>query len=159
MTIAIFGEHNDAIVSIEMLRQLAKNIVGYFECVQRCLKPQAKALIQTITIDETFLNAIAREHFIQQYIFPGGMLPSPERFMAHAAKYQMDARIVLALDSTMLKLCVGGTRPLINNNWGPIAQQVRHALFNVFGKSASRAAKLDLKKRTDVYQFLLQKKA
>lgn len=42
--------------------------------------------MQSITIDESrFESYRANTDFIQQYIFPGGMLPSPVRFASHAA--------------------------------------------------------------------------
>ena len=43
--------------------------------------------IQTIVIaDELFERYRTGTDFIQQYIFPGGMLPSPSVFRGHAAK-------------------------------------------------------------------------
>ena len=43
--------------------------------------------MQTITIaDERFEQYRATSDFIQQYIFPGGMLPSPSRFAAAARR-------------------------------------------------------------------------
>ena len=85
------GEY-DAIVSIEMFEAVGEEYwPSYFECVQRCLKPQAKALIQTITIDEKhFERYRAGSDFIQQYIFPGGMLPSIERFHAMAQQHGLE---------------------------------------------------------------------
>jgi len=83
-------EHDqyDAIVSIEMFEAVGQEFwPAYFETIKRCLKPGAKAVIQTITIDEALFERYASStDFIQQYIFPGGMLPSPERFSAAAGK-------------------------------------------------------------------------
>jgi cyclopropane-fatty-acyl-phospholipid synthase len=76
----------DAIVSIEMFEAVGKEYwPAYFETIKRCLKPGAKAVVQTITIDEAlFERYVNGTDFIQQFIFPGGMLPSPERFIAAA---------------------------------------------------------------------------
>ncbi len=53
----------------------------YFETVQRCLKPGGRACIQSITIrDDLFERYVRSTDFIQQYIFPGGLLPSPRAF-------------------------------------------------------------------------------
>lgn len=76
----------DAIVSIEMFEAVGEAFwPEYFETVAARLKVGGQALVQSITIDE---NAFERYRsgtdFIQQYIFPGGMLPSPERFAAKA---------------------------------------------------------------------------
>ena len=58
----------------------------YFETVRRALKPGGRACIQTITIaDDRFERYRTQSDFIQQYIFPGGMLASPVRFADVAA--------------------------------------------------------------------------
>ncbi|PKB23702.1 class I SAM-dependent methyltransferase [Janthinobacterium sp. 64] len=72
----------DAIASIEMFEAVGQSYwPGYFECVARNLKPGGRACIQTIVIaDELFQRYSKSTDFIQQYIFPGGMLPSPAEF-------------------------------------------------------------------------------
>jgi cyclopropane-fatty-acyl-phospholipid synthase len=69
----------DAIVSIEMLEAVGADYwPTYFNTLRRCLKPGGKAALQTITIaDERFDAYRTGTDFIQQYIFPGGMLPAP----------------------------------------------------------------------------------
>lgn len=69
----------DAIVSIEMLEAVGESFwPEYFSKIQQCLKPGGKAALQSITIDEALFDDYRRgTDFIQQYIFPGGMLPSP----------------------------------------------------------------------------------
>lgn len=78
----------DAIVSIEMFEAVGREYwASYFDTVKRCLKPGGKACIQTITIRDDLFERYARStDFIQQYIFPGGMLPSPSQFEAMARK-------------------------------------------------------------------------
>ena len=50
-------------------------------------KPGGRALVQTITIDESLFDRYRRgTDFIQQYVFPGGMLPSPSEFRRQAAR-------------------------------------------------------------------------
>jgi len=72
----------DAVVSIEMFEAVGEPYWSdYFATLRRCLKPGAKAVVQTITIDDALFERYRRgTDFIQQYIFPGGMLPSPSRF-------------------------------------------------------------------------------
>jgi len=79
----------DAIASIEMFEAVGEAYwPGYFECVARNLKQGGRACVQTIVIaDELFENYRKGTDFIQQYIFPGGMLPSPTAFRAEAAKH------------------------------------------------------------------------
>ncbi len=61
---------------------------AYFQSVNRLLKKGGKAAIQTIVIqDELFERYRKGTDFIQQYIFPGGMLPSPAKFRAMAEKH------------------------------------------------------------------------
>nr|WP_229518600.1 cyclopropane-fatty-acyl-phospholipid synthase family protein [Massilia sp. PAMC28688] len=79
----------DAIASIEMFEAVGESYwPSYFACLARNLKPGGRACIQTITIaDELFERYRKSTDFIQQYIFPGGMLPSPAVFAAMAKKH------------------------------------------------------------------------
>lgn len=82
----------DAIASIEMFEAVGEAYWdSYFECVANRLKPQGLACIQTITIDDALFARYRKgTDFIQQYIFPGGMLPSPEVFRAHASRHGLN---------------------------------------------------------------------
>ncbi len=54
---------------------------SYFQMLARCLKPGGRVVVQSIDIENQRFDAYRRgTDFIQQYIFPGGMLPSPTRF-------------------------------------------------------------------------------
>jgi len=77
----------DHVVSIEMFEAVGERYwPRFFSVVRNCLRPGARALLQTITIAEAkFERYRSGTDFIQQYIFPGGMLPSPSRFEAVAA--------------------------------------------------------------------------
>ena len=79
----------DAIASIEMFEAVGEAYWdSYFSCVAARLKRGGRACVQTITIaDELFERYRKGTDFIQQYIFPGGMLPSPAVFRAHAARH------------------------------------------------------------------------
>jgi cyclopropane-fatty-acyl-phospholipid synthase len=76
----------DAIASIEMFEAVGREYwPGFFATLRDKLKPGGRACIQTITIrDDLFERYIASTDFIQQYIFPGGLLPSPSQFRAQA---------------------------------------------------------------------------
>lgn len=78
----ISGQY-DAIVSIEMLEAVGKKYWPvYFKKIRSSLKPSAKAAIQSITIDDKHFDDYQRgTDFIQQYIFPGGMLPSKKKII------------------------------------------------------------------------------
>ena len=76
----------DAICSVEMIEAVGKEFwPTYFETVAKLLKPGGTACIQSIVIDDAlFERYLTSTDFIQQYIFPGGCLPSPSAFRAHA---------------------------------------------------------------------------
>lgn len=74
-------EQFDKIVSIEMFEAVGEAYwPTYFSTLSRCLHQGGKAALQVITIDDAIFDDYKREpDFIQQYIFPGGMLPSVPR--------------------------------------------------------------------------------
>lgn len=78
----------DAIVSIEMFEAVGQAYWDrWFRTVRGMLARGGRALVQSITIDEVrFARYAASSDFIRRYIFPGGMLPSQPRFLAHAAR-------------------------------------------------------------------------
>jgi len=77
----------DHVVSIEMFEAVGERYwTGYFGMLRDRLRPGGRAVVQTITIAEAkFERYRSGTDFIQQYIFPGGMLPSPRRFSEEAA--------------------------------------------------------------------------
>ncbi|WP_020178329.1 cyclopropane-fatty-acyl-phospholipid synthase family protein [Methylopila sp. M107] len=69
----------DRIASIEMFEAVGEKWwPAFFGQLRDRLKPGGAAGIQVITIQDRFFDSYRREtDFIQRYIFPGGMLPSP----------------------------------------------------------------------------------
>ncbi len=78
----------DHVVSIEMFEAVGERYwPGYFATIRDRLRPGGRALVQSITIAESkFERYRAGTDFIQQYIFPGGMLPSKTVFAEVAAQ-------------------------------------------------------------------------
>jgi len=76
----------DGVASIEMFEAVGERWwPAYFRAVREALRPGGRACIQTITIaDDRFERYRTQSDFIQQYIFPGGMLASPSRFIVEA---------------------------------------------------------------------------
>jgi cyclopropane-fatty-acyl-phospholipid synthase len=76
----------DAICSIEMVEAVGQAYwPQYFQSVRRLLKEGGRACIQSIVIrDDLFARYVQSTDFIQQYIFPGGCLPSSAAFRAQA---------------------------------------------------------------------------
>jgi cyclopropane-fatty-acyl-phospholipid synthase len=76
----------DGVASIEMFEAVGERWwPAYFRAVRGALRSGGRACIQTITIaDDRFERYRTQSDFIQQYIFPGGMLASPARIVAEA---------------------------------------------------------------------------
>lgn len=68
----------DRIVSIEMFEAVGKkNWDTYFKKLKECIKDKGKIILQIITISEENYDYYCQsKDFIQQYVFPGGMLPT-----------------------------------------------------------------------------------
>ena len=84
----------DAVVSIEMFEAVGQEYwPGFFRKLHAMLKPGARACIQSITIrDDLFDRYVNSTDFIQQYIFPGGLLPSKAVFRQQAANAGLSIR-------------------------------------------------------------------
>lgn len=69
----------DGVASIEMFEAVGEQFWPvYFEALRDRLKPDARASLQIITIHDRLFDGYRRGvDFVQKYIFPGGMLPSP----------------------------------------------------------------------------------
>jgi cyclopropane-fatty-acyl-phospholipid synthase len=78
----------DRIVSIEMLEAVGEAYwPKYFEILRGRLRPDGVAVIQVITINEGLFEGYRRRpDFIQNRIFPGGMLPTVRIMEEEAAK-------------------------------------------------------------------------
>jgi cyclopropane-fatty-acyl-phospholipid synthase len=76
----------DAICSIEMIEAVGQEYwPTYFNTIARLLKTGGRACVQSIVIDDALFDRYVKStDFIQQYIFPGGCLPSPSVFRQHA---------------------------------------------------------------------------
>ena len=78
----------DGVASIEMFEAVGEKWwPTYFAAVRNALAAGGRACIQTITIaDARFERYRSQSDFIQQHIFPGGMLASPARFRQAAGQ-------------------------------------------------------------------------
>ncbi len=77
----------DRIASIEMFEAVGEDYwPAYFATLRDRLRPGGKAGLQVITIaDRLFADYRSTADFIQRYVFPGGMLPSPTRLREEIA--------------------------------------------------------------------------
>ena len=85
------GEY-DGIASIEMFEAVGEKYwPSYFSTVFGRLKKGGQATLQIITVrDDRFEEYRKSVDFIQKYIFPGGMLPSPAVLRREAQKAGLD---------------------------------------------------------------------
>ena len=115
-------EQFDHLVSIEMFEAVGEQWwPTYFATVARALKPGGTAVIQSISIRDDLFAAYRRgTDFIQQYIFPGGMLPSRSAFRAAAERegLQVTGEFAFGLDYART---LAEWRAAFEANWSHIA--------------------------------------
>jgi cyclopropane-fatty-acyl-phospholipid synthase len=82
----------DRIVSIEMLEAVGERYwPRYFAMLRDRLVPGGRAALQVITIADDLFEVYRKDvDFIQRYIFPGGLLPSPARLGEEARGAGLD---------------------------------------------------------------------
>ena len=150
----------DAIASIEMFEAVGEAYWdSYFTCVAQRLKTGGRACIQTITIEDgLFERYRTGTDFIQQYIFPGGMLPSPSVFRAHAERHglQVVNELAFGLDyARTLELWHAAfmkTLPEVTAQGFDTAFIQTWRFYLSYCEAGFRAGSIDL------YQFTLQKR-
>ena len=78
----------DHIVSIGMFEHVGDYCwASYFAAIKKHLKPGGRAVIQSTTINDALFQELHNySGFMEQVIFPGGMLPSQPRFCEAAKK-------------------------------------------------------------------------
>ncbi len=118
------AEQYDHVVSIEMFEAVGERFwPGYFKTLAKALKPGGRAVIQSITIrDDLFPSYRKGTDFIQQYIFPGGMLPSRSAFRAAAARQGLAVRHEYAFGLDYART-LAEWRQAFEANWPAIAAQ------------------------------------
>ncbi len=149
----------DAIASIEMFEAVGEAYWdSYFACVARRLKSGGRACIQTITIADALFERYRKgSDFIQQYIFPGGMLPSPSAFRAHAQRHGLAVVDELAFGADYARtlaewLCVFDRELAAVRAQGFDERFIRTwSFYLAYCEAGFRAGSIDL------YQFTLQK--
>ena len=78
----------DGVASIEMFEAVGEKYWPvYFDAVRARLKPGRHATLQIITVQDRRYDVYRRGvDFIQKYIFPGGMLPSPKALVGEVGR-------------------------------------------------------------------------
>jgi cyclopropane-fatty-acyl-phospholipid synthase len=151
----------DAICSIEMIEAVGREYwPTYFQTIARLLKPGGRACIQSIVIDDALFERYALgTDFIQQYIFPGGFLPSTQTFIeqARAAGLQVVDQLAFGLDYAETLKRWRESFVQANAHMPSLGFDQRFERTWLFYLSYCEAAFLE--HNTDVVQFTLHKPA
>lgn len=149
----------DGIVSIEMFEAVGESYwPSYFETIARCLKNGKRAVIQTIVIQEELFEKYRHEtDFIQQYVFPGGMLPSSTIFKRHAEKSGLKVLEEFSFGEDYAK-----TLRIWRDTFNAKLEQIRHLGFKeefirLWNFYLMYCAAGFTEKSIDVIQFTLEK--
>ena len=152
-------EQYDGIASIEMFEAVGEAYwPSYFAMINRCLKPGKKACIQTIVIaDELFDKYRNSSDFIQQYVFPGGMLPSIEKFKIAAKNQGLVVESIYSFGQDYQKtLCLWHEK--FNQQLDQVkAQGFDQRFIRLWNLYLMYCAAGFAEKSTDVIQFTLSK--
>ena len=118
------GERYDHVVSIEMFEAVGERWwPTYFKKLAAVLKPGGTAMLQTITIRDDLFGAYRKgTDFIQQYVFPGGMLPSSQVLHRLAAKQGLVVRDEFAFGHDYART-LALWRSAFEQQWPAIAAQ------------------------------------
>jgi cyclopropane-fatty-acyl-phospholipid synthase len=94
---------------------------SYFRTLAQALKRGGRAVVQSITIrDDLFADYRKGTDFIQQYVFPGGMLPSRLAFRAAASRQGLAVRGEYAFGADYART-LGEWRRAFEANWSQVA--------------------------------------
>ncbi|WP_099912462.1 SAM-dependent methyltransferase [Puniceibacterium antarcticum] len=113
----------DGIASIEMFEAVGEKYWPvYFKTVRERLKPGKQATLQIITVQHKRWDMYRRgPDFIQKYIFPGGMLPSPvvlrEEVLKAGLAVAKSIEFGLSYSETLLRW-----HDTFNERWDEVAQ-------------------------------------
>ncbi|MGE0313304.1 MAG: class I SAM-dependent methyltransferase [Lautropia sp.] len=154
-------EGYDAVVSIEMFEAVGEAWWDtWFDSVHRNLKPDARAVVQTIVIDDALFERYREgTDFIQQYIFPGGMLPSPSRFVDLAAAHGFEIEDATAFGAHYARTLACWHRRFERREAEIRAQGFDEAFVRTWKFYLAYCEAAFRHRSTDVVQFTLRKRA
>ena len=154
----IFQEYN-SIVSIEMFEAVGQQYWNtYFQKINTLLTKNGKAVIQTITIDDKLFDAYKNStDAIRTFIFPGGMLPSPNIFMKYAKNNGFKILDAFSFGDSYSK-----TLDFWNDSFKKNIKEIEKLNFDekfikIWEYYLTSCSSSFINQRTNVYQFTLQK--
>lgn len=120
----------DHIASIEMFEAVGERFwPAYFGRLNASLKPGGTAGLQVITISEpNFKSYRQRPDFIQRYVFPGGMLPTPQHLTSLGADHGLALKSEAVFGADYART-LREWRGRFNSSWDMIRRQGFDARF------------------------------
>jgi len=151
----------DGIVSIEMFEAVGEQWwPAYFACIKRNLKPGGRAVVQTITIaDELFADYRKGSDFIQQYVFPGGMLPSKTVFAQAAQRAGLQVQSSFAFGRDYARTLLMWLETFTAREREVCAQGFDETFLRTWRFYLAYCAAAFSQGNTDVVQFTLEHRA
>lgn len=149
----------DGIASIEMFEAVGEKYWPiYFQKVNDSLKSGAKATLQVITMDDEYFPQYRKSvDFIQKYIFPGGMLPSPSILRSQAENAGLEVKNSVEFGRSY-SVTLRRWYETFNEKWNEIAPMGFDARFkrmwDMYLTGCAAGFEYDI---TDVTQITLQK--
>ncbi len=112
----------DGIASIEMLEAVGERYwPAFFRTVRERLEPGRRASLQVITIADRLFEGYRRNtDFVQKYIFPGGMLPSPSILRREIASAGLEFLGSVEFSDSYSRT-LREWRAAFNSRWGEVA--------------------------------------
>ncbi|MBI1219337.1 MAG: methyltransferase domain-containing protein [Rhodobacteraceae bacterium] len=113
----------DGIASIEMFEAVGEKYwPTYFQTVRDRLKPGGNATLQIITVQDARFEIYRKSvDFIQKYIFPGGMLPSPAALREEVRRAGLQVRHSIEFGDGYSQT-LRRWSDTFNNRWGEISR-------------------------------------
>ncbi len=148
------------IVSIEMFEAVGKKYWNsYFDIIQNSLAEDGKAALQIITINENRAKDYQnRPDFIQQYIFPGGMLPTKKQLEISAREVGLKCLELLSFGNSYAKT-LNIWNAQFQESWNEVARFGFDKKFKRMWEFYFSYCETGfLSSSTDVSHFLLNKK-
>ena len=149
----------NSIVSIEMFEAVGQEYWNtYFQKINNLLARNGKAVIQTITIDDTLFDSYKNStDAIRTFIFPGGMLPSQKIFSKYACNNGFKVLDKFSFGDSYAK-----TLDIWNETFKSNLEDVKKLKFDekfirLWEYYLTSCSSSFTNERTNVYQFTLQK--
>ena len=147
------------IASIEMFEAVGKKYWNsYFDIIKNSLSENGKAALQIITINELRAKEYqTRPDFIQQYIFPGGMLPTKKQLEESAKDVGLKCLELLSFGKSYAKtLNIWNSQ--FQDSWNDVAEYGFDNKFKRMWEYYFAYCETGfLSSSTDVSQFLVKK--